>query len=107
MPNVWRPLSRNVPDATDVGGTIILAASVAGHRYTIVLADQHDGHYSVQRLNPVRENGILVWKQLAHHHDLSLEAAFEKVKSMSLSAFSVAVQMADIDARMAAQQMSS
>jgi hypothetical protein len=103
MTNVWHPLSRALPDATDVDGTIIQATSYPGYRHVIVIVNQHDGQYSVMRLNPVRENGILVWKQISAARELTIGAALAHAHGMIQKGHAVAVQMAGIEARMAEQ----
>ena len=106
MANVWRELNRALPDATDIGATIISATVVPGHKQLIVIGDQHDGRYSIVRISPRREEGVLVWKTLDHLPDLILQDALDRVPRMIMSAHAVAVQLADIEERMKAPEPS-
>lgn len=104
MPNVWQELSRNVPEKTGTGAKVISATSVPGHQHVLVIGDQADGKYSVERLVPARtaEDGELTWTSASHVYDLPLSVAFERMQGMVMSAHSAAIQMHDIEERMQA-----
>lgn len=101
--SVWLPLNKNFPAVTPgTGARVVYASSLPGVRHIVVIADQRDGKYSVERLNQVSAVYDSPWRTLSSAPDLGLQEALLAAHNLIMNAYSVAVSLADAADRMAA-----